>query len=130
MPEREYQNRDFKGVWIPKEIWLSQDLDLYEKCLFKEIHSLDNANGCYASNKHFAGFLDVSERTISRLIKKLEQKGYLKSKTKVITSGTGKTYERVIRCVGTFRRTSDKDLYDIVPDAKGNMIARKRKDDD
>ena len=27
--------RDFKGVWIPKEIWLSLDLTLVEKCLLE-----------------------------------------------------------------------------------------------
>ena len=41
--------RDFKGVWIPKEIWLSADLSLTEKALFVEIHSLDNERGCFAS---------------------------------------------------------------------------------
>ena len=41
--------RDFKGIWIPKEIWLSEQLSLMEKVLFVEIHSLDNEDGCYAS---------------------------------------------------------------------------------
>ena len=38
MPKPE---RDFKGIWIPKEIWLSEQLSLVEKVLFVEIHSLD-----------------------------------------------------------------------------------------
>ena len=25
--------RDFKGIWIPKEIWLDDKLNLLEKCL-------------------------------------------------------------------------------------------------
>jgi len=29
--------RDFKGVWIPKEIWLSDQLSLMEKVLFVEM---------------------------------------------------------------------------------------------
>lgn len=56
--------RDFKGVWIPKEIWLSPELSLMEKVLFVEIHSLDNERGCYASNRHFAEFFGLSERQI------------------------------------------------------------------
>src|SRR5512145_1551891 len=56
--------RDFKGVWIPREIWLSPTLSLMEKVLFVEIHSLDNERGCYASNRHFAAFFGVSERQI------------------------------------------------------------------
>ena len=56
--------RDFKGVWIPKDIWLSRELSLMEKVLFVEIHSLDNERGCFASNRHFAEFFDVSDRQI------------------------------------------------------------------
>ena len=29
--------RDFKGVWIPKEIWLTDQLSLMEKVLFVEM---------------------------------------------------------------------------------------------
>ena len=36
------QKRDFKGVWIPKEIWLSTDLKVMEKLILVEIDSLDN----------------------------------------------------------------------------------------
>jgi hypothetical protein len=43
-------NRDFKGVWIPKEIWISSQLSLFEKVLFVEINSLDNERHCYAGN--------------------------------------------------------------------------------
>ena len=63
--------RDFKGVWIPKEIWLSCELSLMEKVLFVEIHSLDNERGCYASNRHFAEFFDVSERQIRTYLSQL-----------------------------------------------------------
>ena len=27
-------NRDFKGVWIPKEIWLNEELTMLEKVIF------------------------------------------------------------------------------------------------
>ena len=37
-------NRDFKGVWIPKEIWLRKDLNALDKMIFAEIDSLDNEN--------------------------------------------------------------------------------------
>ena len=38
----EKPSRDFKGIWIPKEIWESEQLSIMEKVLFVEIHSLDN----------------------------------------------------------------------------------------
>jgi len=42
----ERMQRDFKGVWIPSEIWLSEKLSLIEKVLFVEIYYLDNERGC------------------------------------------------------------------------------------
>ena len=116
--------RDFKGVWIPKEIWLSADLSVVEKCLFVEINSLDNEHGCYASNKHFAKFLGISDHQVSRLIKKLEEKGYIKSKTHVITKGDAQAFERIIRVKGKYARSSDKGLI-ITEDDKGNAIVRR-----
>jgi len=70
--------RDFKGVWFPKEIWLNKDLTLFEKAILIEIDSLDNGNGCYASNEYLAGFCGCSIKTISSSITKLIDLGYLK----------------------------------------------------
>ena len=95
--------RDFKGVWIPKDIWLSRELSLMEKVLFVEIHSLDNARGCFASNRHFAEFFDVSERQIRTYIGSLRTKGYI---TVTITNH----HERVIRTAGRHARVSDERL--------------------
>lgn len=64
--------RDFKGVWIPKEIWLNENLTLLEKIIFIEIDSLDNENHCTATNEYFADFCDCSESKISKCIKKLQ----------------------------------------------------------
>lgn len=73
------QDRDFKGVWIPKEIWLNNELSVLEKVLFAEIDSLDGEDGCYASNDYFMEFFNVSESTISRGISKLKSLGYIDS---------------------------------------------------
>ncbi|HEX3102409.1 MAG TPA: DnaA N-terminal domain-containing protein, partial [Pyrinomonadaceae bacterium] len=72
-------NRDFKGVWIPREVYLAKDLSWSEKILLIEIDSLDNdaEKGCYASNGHLAEFLDVSPMTVSNMISKLRQAGYI-----------------------------------------------------
>lgn len=74
----ENQNRDFKGIWIPKYIYLSKELNWTDKILLIEINSLDNENHCTASNAYFAEFLGTSERSISRSINKLIQLGYVK----------------------------------------------------
>ncbi|WP_195938673.1 DnaD domain protein [Romboutsia sp. 1001713B170131_170501_G6] len=66
--------RAFKGIWIPKEIWLNKELTLLEKVFFVEIDSLDNESGCFASNEYFSTFFDLSKNRCSEIIKSLEKK--------------------------------------------------------
>ena len=72
--------RAFKGVWIPAEIWLNKELSIQEKVILTEIDSLDNEDGCFASNKHFMDFMRLKERRIKELIKGLIHKGFITSK--------------------------------------------------
>ena len=89
-------NRDFKGIWIPKEIWLTKDLTLMEKLFLIEIDSLDNEQNCFASNAYFSEFFDISKGRCTQIIKSLESKGFihiqLEREKKVIT-------KRLIRVV-------------------------------
>ena len=73
------KERDFKGVWIPKEIWLSKELTLREKVLLVEIDSLYKNGSCFATNKYFAEFFDISRTRISEVISSLISKGFLKA---------------------------------------------------
>src|SRR5206468_12297231 len=98
--------RDFKGVWIPREIWLSEQLSLMEKVLFVEIQSLDNEHGCYASNRHFAEFFGVSERQIRTYIASLKDKGFISVSIK-------DRNDRVIRVMGKYARVKGEDLKRI-----------------
>lgn len=72
------QKRDFKGVWISKEVWLDDRLNMLEKGILTEIDSLDvEETGCYASNKYLAEFCQCSETKVSTAISKLIELGYL-----------------------------------------------------
>lgn len=72
------QERGFKGVWIPREVWLDARLNMLEKGILTEIDSLDmGENGCFASNKHIAEFCQCSETKVSTAISKLVKLGYL-----------------------------------------------------
>jgi hypothetical protein len=95
--------RDFKGVWIPREIWLSAELSLMEKVLFVEIHSLDNEDGCYASNRYFAEFFEIGERQVSRYVASLKEKGY-------ITVTVHNLNERIIHTCGKYARVPNAKL--------------------
>ena len=90
------QHRDFKGIWIPKKIWLNKDLNVMEKLFLVEIDSLDNADGCFASNAHFSEFFGLSKNRCSEIIKSLESKNLIK--IKLIRSGK-KIEKRVLKLV-------------------------------
>lgn len=101
MAQRDELQRGFKGVWIPKEIWLDDNLSKMEMCLLVEIDSLDNENGCYASNKHFAKFLGISKGRCSQLVSSLNSKGYIQ--IKYIREGK-EIKKRIIKVVSKLNR--------------------------
>lgn len=71
--EIQHVNRDFKGIWIPREIWLMPDLLPGEKILWAEIHSLYDREkgGCFASNDYLSKFMQVKERRLQEMIANL-----------------------------------------------------------
>jgi hypothetical protein len=90
--------RDFKGVWIPKEIWLDNNLSWSEKLLFVEINSLDGEDGCWAKNNYFAKFFNLTKSHISRMINTLKDKNYI-SVEMTYKKGTKAIDKRIIRVV-------------------------------
>lgn len=91
------QNRDFKGVWISKEIWLDSNLSALDKVLLAEISSLDNEKHCFASNEYFAEFCDVGTATITRSIKKLKELGYIECEMVKNESGSYRLIKMITR---------------------------------
>ena len=101
-------DRDFKGAFIPKDIWCNRELSGDEKLTWGEIFSLDNAFGCIASNEHFMemfGFANT--RKAQRLIKSLKDKGY-------ITIEINKRDDsRTIRITGKYRHLDREEMADL-----------------
>ena len=102
------KERSFKGIWIPKEVWLSKDLTLQEKVFLVEISSLDNDNGCYASNGYFADFFGISKTRVSLVIKSLIDKGYIISNI-IYKEGSKEILKRVLKESYTPYLTKVKD---------------------
>ena len=70
--------RDFKGIWIPKEIWLDDRLNALEKMILMEIDSLDtDEKGCYATNDYIAEFCQCTSKKVSLAVKKLIELEYI-----------------------------------------------------
>ena len=101
--------RDFKGIWIPKEVWLDERLNALEKIILAEIDSLDSSErGCWASNKHIADFCQCSETKVSTAISKLIEYGYL-----YVKSFDGRSRELKSRLSNSERQTFKKCKADF-----------------
>ncbi len=87
--------RDFKGIWIPRELWFDKTLTTQEKLFYLEIDSLDMDNGCFASNPYFSEFFGISITRVSIVINSLVKKGYIKSKIEY-KKGTKQILKRVL----------------------------------
>jgi len=73
--------RDFKGVWIPRDLLFNKNINKLQMAMIIEINSLSYGDlGCFASNKHFANFLGVGSSRASQLISNLEEKEYVETK--------------------------------------------------
>ena len=70
-------SKEFKGVWIPKEIYQDKELNPTEKLILSDIATLGEY---FKSNETIAKEVGVSIRTASRSIKKLELMGYITTK--------------------------------------------------
>lgn len=68
------ENRGFTGVFIPKRIWVNTELSPVQKMLLAEIEVLSEDTGyCYASNSHFAKWLDCSPQNVSNHIRRFQE---------------------------------------------------------
>lgn len=109
-------NRDFKGVWIPKEIWLNSELSALDRVLLAEINSLDNENHCTASNEYFAEFCGVGVATITRSIKKLKTMGFIE--TEMLNGATG-SY-RVIKMIMGSNQNDETGVIKMISNYNNN----------
>lgn len=74
-------NNGFKGVWISKEVMMDEKLTAQEKILYAQIVKLEESDGCYASNRHFAQTMAISERYVTKLIASLIEKKYIRKES-------------------------------------------------
>lgn len=112
------QERDFKGVWIPKEIYLDINLNWTEKIMLIEIDSLDGENGCFASNEHFAKHLMISKDRAGKIINKLVIQGYV-TREIIYKKGTKQIEKRILHSTIGY---SQKQLGAIVENTYRGIV--------
>lgn len=105
-------NRKFKGVWIPAEYWLDENLTIMEVVILTEIDSLDGENGCFASNKHFANFIGTTPAYVSKIVKHLKEKGYITVNYKTQNKVTVRSI-RIVKGINSSKRGINNSLGGI-----------------
>lgn len=93
---------------LPANVRYDEKLTSLEKLLYSEITALSDKSGsCWANNEYFANLFNKNVSTISRNIKKLEKKNYIKILYK--KRGT-QVVERVISVITNPSITNDKNV--------------------
>lgn len=125
-------NRDFKGIWIPKGIWLDKRLNALDKIILVEIDSLDaTEEGCYASNKYLADFCQCTETKISTSIKKLVEIGYIKitsfdGRKRYIKSRLKEIERQTLKNLkADFKKIKDNNIYNNIDNNNNIKINKK-----
>ena len=67
-----------KGLWIPGEILLKNDLSDKEKIILSMVLYLsDDTGSCFVSNKYIASIVNVTSDRVSKIVSSLKDKGYV-----------------------------------------------------
>ena len=107
--------RDFKWIFIPKEIWFDENLTALDKVILAELDSLDSSEEwCFASNSYLAKFCQCSEIKITTTITKLVNLWYIKiakfdGRKRYVKSNIS----RVIKNIRQSYKKYKSDLYKI-----------------
>jgi len=107
-------NRDFKGIWIPREIYLDNELGWVEKFFLSEIDSLANNGQCFASNAYFGEFFQLSKDRVSKVISGLVKKGYIEVNL-IYKEGSKEIQKRIITTNGYKTKLANELLKSISP---------------
>lgn len=123
------ENRDFKGVWIPREVYLDDRLNALDKIILVEIDSLDNGiDGCYASNKYLADFCQCSTTKVSNSISKLIKYGYIEAvafdgRSRILKSRLTKIDNQPYKnCKAGSQNLQDNNIYNNINNNINNNI--------
>ena len=106
--------KKLKGLWIPAEILLNENLSDKEKIILSIILYLSKeTKSCFASNKYIANIVNVTHERVSKIISSLKDKGYVSVKLKYKTDSKEIEQRQIIPIVENINRYSQKLQEDI-----------------
>ena len=103
-----------KGLWIPAEILLNEELTDKEKLILAMILYLsEETSSCFASNKYIANIVNVTRDRVSKIISSLRDKNYIKVKLKYKTDSKEIEERQILPIVENINRCSQKHIEGI-----------------
>lgn len=103
-----------KGLWIPVEILLNENLSDKEKIILSMILYLsEETKSCFASNKYIANIVNVTSDRVSKIISSLKEKEYISVKLKYKTDSKEIEERQITPIVENINRYSQKCLEGI-----------------
>ena len=88
-----------KGLWIPAEILLNEELTDKEKLILAMILYLsEETSSCFASNKYIANIVNVTADRVSKIISSLRDKNYIKDSKEIEERQILPIVENINRC--------------------------------
>ncbi len=98
-----------KGLWIPAEVLLNEELSDKEKIILAIILYLsEETKSCFASNKYIANIVNVTHERVSKIISSLKDKGYISVKLKYKTDSKEIEQRRIMPIIENINRYSQK----------------------
>lgn len=90
------QVSNIKGLWMPIEILINENLNDKEKLLYALILFFSKNDGyCSITNKYFGSIVNISDTRVSKIISSLDKKKYVQ----VIINYQDKTRKMVNRII-------------------------------
>lgn len=106
--------QNLKGLWIPAEILLNEDLSDKEKIILAIILYLsEETKCCFASNKYISSIVNVTPHRVSKIISSLREKKYIDVKLKYKTDSKEIESRQIIPVKEKINMYSQKHLYPI-----------------
>lgn len=70
--------KEFKGIWLPKEVIKNTNLNDKEKMIYAMILSLSKNQECTVTNAYIPKIFNITTIQVSRVINSLKKKGFIK----------------------------------------------------
>ena len=115
--------KEFKGIWIPYEVLVDQNLNDKEKMIYSMILYLSKENDCTMTNTYISNLLNICNVQASRIINSVKKKGYVKIEIVYKQSSKEIALRKIIpinKYVNASKRMSNEPINKNVKDIINN----------